>query len=140
MRQDCTPFTPRLSFDNSNTGNTGAIAGSDRPDVVGDPGGGTSTPERFFNTAAFATAAPERFGNAGRNILTGPGLATLDVAVVRTFRFSEAVAVDFRTEAFNLANRPNFDLPNRISDQPGFGSIPSARSARQIQFGLRLRY
>jgi outer membrane receptor protein involved in Fe transport len=138
--QSGTPFTPQLSFDNSNTGNTGAIAGSDRPDVVGDPSGGASTPERFFNTAAFATAAPEMFGNAGRNILTGPGLATVDVAVVRTFRLGESAAVDFRAEAFNLANRPNFDLPIRISDQPGFGSIPSARSARQIQFSLRLRY
>ena len=53
---------------------------------------------------------------------------------------STALGLDLRVEAFNLANRPNFDLPIRISDQPGFGSIPSARSARQIQFSQRLRY
>ena len=134
------PFTPRLSFDNSNTGNTGDVSGVDRPDVVGDPRQGPSTPERFFNTAAFLTPQPFRFGNAGRNILTGPGLATVDVAIVRTFALSESVSLDFRTEAFNLTNRPNFDLPRRVSDQPDFGSIPSAKSARQIQFSLRLRF
>ena len=86
------------------------------------------------------TPEPLHFGNAGRNILTGPGLATVDVAVVRTFALSESVSLDFRTEAFNLANRANFDLPRRVSDQPDFGSIPSAKSARQIQFSLRLRF
>ena len=145
------PFTPRLSFDNSNTGNTGDVSGVDRPDVVGNPRQGPSTPERFFNTAAFAPPQPFQFGNAGRNILTGPGLATVDVAIVRTFALSESVSLDFRTEAFNLANRANFDLPRRVChanrlhkscDLPDsdFGSIPSAKSARQIQFSLRLRF
>ena len=134
------PFTPRLSFDNSNTGNTGDVSGVDRPDVVGNPRQGPSTPERFFNTAAFAPPERFRFGNAGRNILTGPGLATVDVAIVRTFALSESVSLDFRTEAFNLANRVNFDLPRRVYDQPDFGSIASAKSARQIQFSLRLRF
>ncbi len=138
--QSGAPFTPQLSFDNSNTGNTGAVAGADRPDVTGDPRQGRATPERFFNTAAFATPPPQQFGNAGRNILTGPGLATLDVAVVRKFSLGESAELEFRAEAFNLANHPNFDLPRRISDQPGFGSITSAESARQIQFGLRLSF
>ena len=130
------PLTPQLSFDNSNTGNTGAIAGADRPDIVGDPAAGAPTPERFFNTDAFATPAPFTFGNAGRNILIGPGSATVDLAVGRSFRFEKA-RIDIRAEAFNLFNRTNFDLPGRIADQPGFGAIASARSARQIQFSLR---
>ncbi len=138
--QSGAPLTPRLSFDNSNTGNTGAIAGADRPDVIGDPRGGPSTPERFFNTDAFAVPTPFTFGNAGRNILTGPGSATVDLAVGRAFRFGETARVDFRAEAFNLLNRPNFDLPGRIADQPGFGAIAAARSARQIQFSLRLGF
>ncbi len=138
--QSGAPLTPQLSFDNSNTGNTGAIAGADRPDVIDDPTAGASTPERFFNTDAFAVAAPFTFGNAGRNILGGPGSATIDLALGRALHFGETTRLDFRAEAFNLLNRPNFDLPGRIADQPGFGVIAAARSARQIQFSLRLGF
>ena len=138
--QSGAPLTPQLSFDNSNTGNTGAIAGADRPDVIGDPNSGPSTPERFFNTGAFAVPAPFTFGNAGRNILSGPGSATIDLAFGRAFHFGETARLDFRAEAFNLFNQTNFDLPGRIADLPGFGVIASARSARQVQFSLRLGF
>jgi len=134
------PLTPALSFDNSNTGNTGGIFGTDRPNLVGDKDAGRATPERFFNTAAFAAAPPLRFGNAGRNIVSGPGLATLDAAVVKSLRLGEALRLEVRAEVFNLANHPNLDLPRRFADLPTFGSITSAGPSRQIQFSLRLRY
>jgi len=134
------PFTPVLSVDNSNTGNTGSIFGADRPNVVGDPSTGNSSPERFFNTAAFETPAPETFGAAGRNILTGPGFATFDLAVVRTLRIADKATVDVRAEAFNLSNHTNFDLPERFSDQPTFGRIQAAGASRQIQLGLRISF
>ena len=134
------PFTPRLSGDNSNTGNTGGIFGADRPDVVGDPVAGDSTPERFFNTSAFAAPAALTFGNAGRNILTGPGLANLDLAIVRTLRIADKATIDIRAEAFNLTNRANFDLPQHFSDQPTFGRIQAAGASRQIQLGLRIGF
>jgi len=107
---------------------------------VGDPRAGSPTPERFFNTAAFATPPQFRFGNAGRNILTGPGLANLDVAVARVLSLSETVKAELRAEWFNVANHPNFDLPRWFSDLPAFGRIASASPPRQIQFSLRLRY
>jgi len=138
--QSGNPFTPALSFDNSNTGNANAIFGLDRPDVVGDPNAGASTPERFFNTDAFALPAERTFGNAGRNVLTGPGQASLDAAVERTFDLGERLRLDLRAEAFNLTNHSNFDLPRRFADQPTFGRILSARAARQMQFGIRLTY
>ncbi|MBI3697647.1 MAG: TonB-dependent receptor [Acidobacteria bacterium] len=119
------PYTPQLSFDNSNTGNTGGIFGADRPNVAGP---------------AFATPPPLQFGNAGRNILTGSGLVSLDSALVKTIRLSEALRVDLRAEVFNLLNHPNFDLPRRFSDLPTFGRVTSAGPSRQIQFSLRLRY
>ena len=134
------PFTPALSVDNSNTGNSGSIFGQDRPDAVGDPALAASTPERWFNTAAFAMPAPFTFGNAGRNVLIGPGAATVDVAVVRRVPIGERAHIDLRAEAFNLANRTNFDLPRRFADQPTFGRILSAGAARQFQFGLRIEY
>lgn len=140
VAQSGPPFTPQLSFDNSNTGNTGGIFGADRPNVVGNPDTGPRTPERWFNTAAFATAPPLQFGNAGRNILDGEGSANLDAALVKAFRWSEALRLEARGEVFNLFNHPNFDLPRRVSDLPTFGRISSAGASRQVQFSLRLRY
>ena len=134
------PLTPALSVDNSNTGNSGSIFGEDRPNLVGDPHAGPSTPERFFNPGAFATPPEFEFGNVGRNTLTGPSIGTVDVAVVRGFEIGERARFDVRAEGFNLTNRPNFDLPRRFADQPTFGRITSAGAARQLQLGLRITY
>ena len=134
------PFTPALSTDISNTGNSGSIFGQDRPDAVGDPFSGGSTPERFFNTNAFAAPAAFRFGSAGRNVLVGPGQASLDAAVERTLELGERLRLDLRAEAFNVTNHTNFDLPRRFADQPTFGRIVSAGAARQMQLGIRLTY
>jgi hypothetical protein len=80
------------------------------------------------------------FGNAGRNILEGPGLASLDIALVKSFRVTESLRLDARGESFNLFNHPNFDLPRRFSDLPTFGRVPSAGPSRQLQISLRLRF
>ena len=83
---------------------------------------------------------PMTFGSAGRNVLTGPGLASIDLAAVRSFEIGERLRLELRAEAFNLANRANFDLPQRFWDQPTFGRVTTAGAARQIQLGLRLTY
>ena len=134
------PFTPALAADNSNTGNGGGIFGQDRPNVLGDANNGPKTPERFFSTTAFSTPAPGTFGNAGRNTLTGPGFASVDVALTRVFALGERAKLEARAEAFNLTNRANFELPERLADQPTFGRITAAGSARQMQLGLRLTF
>jgi outer membrane receptor protein involved in Fe transport len=140
VAQSGPPFTPQLSFDNSNTGNTGGIFGADRPNVAGDWRSGAGRAERWVNPGAFATPPPLSFGNAGRNILDGPGLANLDVALVKAWRLGESARLDLRAEVFNVFNRPNFDLPRRFSDLPTFGRISSAGASRQAQFSLRLGY
>jgi hypothetical protein len=135
------PFTPILRADNSNTGNTGGIFGSDRPDLVGDPQLSHPTPAQWFNTAAFTIAPKYHFGNAARNILEGPGSFTFDLALSRRFTVREGVNLSFDAEAFNLFNRANFDLPQLIADDPStFGRIFSAKAPRQIQFALRLAF
>ncbi len=134
------PVTPALSVDNSNTGNSGSIFGQDRPDAIGDPHSEPASPERFFDPSAFAMPVPMTFGSAGRNVLTGPGLASIDLAAVRSFEIGERLRLELRAEAFNLANRANFDLPQRFWDQPTFGRVTTAGAARQIQLGLRLTY
>jgi Carboxypeptidase regulatory-like domain/TonB dependent receptor len=135
------PFTPMLSTDNSNTGNTGGNFGVDRPNVLFNPSLPNPTPQEWFNTAAFAIPAQYTWGNAGRNILRGPGLATVDLSLKRSFTLHEGMKLSAEAQAFNLFNRANFNLPDAFADQPlTFGKIFSAGAPRQIQFALRLAF
>jgi len=135
------PFTPILRFDNSNTGNASGNVGYDRPNVTGNPRLGERTPERWFNTSAFTIAPPYTFGNAGRNIVDGPGLVNLDFAVARAFRLSEKLKLTAEAQAFNLTNTAHFHLPERYADEAStFGRIFSARAPRQMQLVLRLHF
>ena len=129
------PFTPRISADRSNTGQL-----QDRPNIVGNARLSNSDPQLWFNTAAFAIPAAGTFGNAGRNILTGPGYNNADLALVKRISFGEGRNLELRGEAFNIFNHPNFDLPNTIADSAQFGRIFSAGAARQIQLGLKLTF
>ena len=135
------PFTPVLQFDNSNTGNVGGSAGSDRPDLLHHPELAQRGPNEWFDTSAFAIPPPYTFGTAGRNIVRGPGLASFDVSLARRFSWGERYALRFEAQAFNLFNRANFDLPQLYADSPNtFGKIFSAKAPRQIQFALRFTF
>jgi hypothetical protein len=135
------PFTPYLRFDNSNTGNSGGIFGLDRPDLLHNPSLSNKGPDRWFDTSAFRIPAQYHFGSAGRNILTGPGLFSIDMAVSRRFALSERVSLSLDVESFNIANHTQFDLPERYADQPTtFGRIFSAKAPRQVQCALRLSF
>jgi hypothetical protein len=135
------PFTPVLRFDNSNTGNVGGNVGSDRPNLVGNPQLSNPTPQMWFNTSAFQIPRRYTFGNVGRNIMCGPGLASWDLSLVRRFRVKEWGSVQFEAQAFNLLNLVNFDLPQLYTDEPStFGRIFSAKAPRQIQFALRFAF
>jgi len=129
------PFTPFVSTDNANV--LGAV---DRPLRIGDGNDGPKTVQQWINTSAFRVAPFGTFGNAGRNILTGPGFKTLDFMLSRVFTITERVSLQFRAESFNIANHPNFDLPSQNVNVPGFGSITQAEAPRQNQFGLKLRF
>jgi len=136
------PFTPQLEFDNSNTGNTGGAGnGYDRPDVVGNWRLANPSAQEWFNTAAFAIPPQYTFGNAGRNILIGPGLFTVDTSLARRFQVGERSAIVFEAQAFNALNRVNFQMPQSFADVPStFGRIFSANPPRQIQFALRYSF
>jgi len=135
------PFTPVLSFDNSSTGNTGGNFGEDRPDVVCSPKIANPGPQEWFNVNAFAIPPPYTWGNAGRNILRGPGLATVDFSLRRTFMLREGLQLVTEAQSFNLLNRANFNQPDAIVDEPlTFGKIFSAKDQRHIQFVLRISF
>jgi len=137
------PFTASLlpSFDNSNTGlsSLGFLA-NDRPNLAGNPKLDDPQPERWFNTAAFAIPPRGTFGNAGRNILTGPGLAAVNLSLVKNFAIRERATVQFRAEAFNLFNGTNFALPDNFVGSPTFGQISTAGSPRRLQLGIKVLF
>ena len=137
------PFTVALlrEFDNSGTGISAlGFGANDRPNIAGDPTLGQPSPERWFNTDAFVFPPLGTFGNAGRNILDGPGYHNVNASLVKNTALSETLNLQFRAEFFNLFNHPNFNLPDNFLGSPSFGQITSAREPRHIQFGLKLLF
>jgi hypothetical protein len=97
----------------------------------------------FFNTSAFTANLPGTYGNTGRNTLTGPGLANVNLSLVRTFRISERLGkVQFRSEFFNALNHANFGQPdsNLADASTSFGKITTASDPRIMQFALRYQF
>ena len=138
IAQTGSPFTVNLSVDRANIG----AGPAQRPDQLRDPNlpGGEQTTDRWFDTSAFALPALYTFGSAPRNSVFGPGYANMDVSLAKTWSVAGRSELEFRWEVFNLFNRANFDLPNRIFGNPNFGRIFSAKTPREMQFGLRLSF
>ena len=135
------PFTPILRFDNSNSGNTGGVFGSDRPNLIKANRADPHTAAQWFDTSAFAIAPQYQFGNAGRNVVRAAGLLQMDCSVSKRFVFGERLSLNAAVEAFNIFNRTQFDVPELFADQPStFGKVLSARAPRQIQLALRLNW
>lgn len=137
VAQSGSPFTVNLAIDRANIG----AGPAQRPDQIRDPNlpAGERTPERWFDTSAFVLQAPFTFGDAPRNSVTGPGFANVDFALAKTWRLGMS-ELEFRWETFNIFNRANFNLPNRIFGNPNFGRISSAKNPREMQFGVRLAF
>jgi hypothetical protein len=134
------PFTVAVhpDIDISNTGRSSlGFGNNDRPNVSGDASLSDPTPDRWFNVAAFSMPAFGTFGNAGRNILDGPGYQNVNLAVLKHLQVARDVRLQLRAEAFNLLNHANFDLPDAFLGSPTFGRILSAQSPRRIQFGIK---
>jgi hypothetical protein len=86
------------------------------------------------------------FGNAGRGRLTGPGFWNFDTSLAKRFAVTERVNMQFRAEAFNIFNHPNFASPNPVvfsgnNYSSSAGAITATSNAsRQIQFALKLLF
>lgn len=135
--QSGAPFTVNLA---NGTANTGTFT---RPSRIcnGNLSGSQQNINEFFDVACFVTPPPYTFGNAGRNILIGPGFETWDVGLDKDFRLTERVGLQFRSEFFNVLNHPNFGIPNNAIGAPGAGTDSYVISnARLIQFALRMHW
>jgi len=129
------PLTVSAGEDTANIGNCC------RPNLV--PGVSTKldnpTINQWFNTAAFSRAPNGTFGTSGRSVVTGPGIVNWDFSTSKDFHFTEQYYLQFRFEAFNFLNHPNWGDPNTNFSNVAFGRIISTRTEmRQLQFGLKL--
>ncbi|HMK28261.1 MAG TPA: carboxypeptidase regulatory-like domain-containing protein [Terriglobales bacterium] len=136
------PFTISVFGD---TANAGTALGENpiRANYTGQPifGPGTRTPAAWFNPAAFVAPPAFTFGNVGRNSVYGPGLQTLDLALVREFSLTERAKFQFRGEFFNALNHTNLGTPNRFVNTPQFGTITEAATpGREIQLSARVSF
>ena len=138
---------------NGDPSNSGPFA-ADRPNIVGnwnEPGAIAGNPtckapaaihavQAWFNTCAFVPNLPDQYGDAGRNILRGPGLINLDFAAYKVFQLNERITAQFRAESFNLTNTPALGNPNTVVGSPLFGQITTAGPARENQLGIKILF
>jgi hypothetical protein len=129
---------PRNSAPGSDRANTGS---DQRADLVPgqDPNDGPKTIAKWFNTDAFALPALGTYGNAGRNIILGPGIFNFDSSIIRNFRISGSKSLQIRLEAFNTFNQPVWNDPNTsMANLTTFGTITSTRKPmRELQVGAK---
>ena len=130
------PYTPQLANTTVNTGT------ASRPDRIasGDLSSGQNI-HHWFDQTAFTTPAQFVYGNAGRDILFGPGRTNVDASLFKDFRPVERMTVQFRAESFNLFNHPQFGQPNATIGSGAVGTITSTvGNPRQMQVALKLMF
>jgi hypothetical protein len=121
--------------------------GNERPDATGRLYviGNTN---QFFDTNVLvnppqlATSVYVRPGNVGRNPIFGPGQFTVDVGLFKDFALTERIKLQFRAQAYNIANHPQFSPPDTNILDSNFGRITSTLldTERQIEFAARVTF
>lgn len=137
------PFTPVIGSNRSGDGDT---RNPDRPSLNPSVSGPVVLGQvnGWFNPNAFVLPAAGTYGDLGRGVFTGPGLADMDVSLFKNTQLSERTSLQFRAEFFNVLNHPNLGPPNTTVFSSGAinasaGLITTlATMPRQIQFGMKL--
>jgi len=146
------PFTAQISgYNRSGNLNTTNFSLNERPNLK--PGASNNPilggPDRYWDVNAFELGPLNQRGNLGRNTMIGPGLVNVDFSLVKSFDVSEGKSLQFRAEAFNAPNHPNFAVPSLRTAFTSATGVPSPTAGiisstvtrpRQIQFGLKLMY
>ena len=159
------PFTPLVGTQNL----SGALSGNWYPNLIGNPNVANQSVSGWFNACtilpngttspagctnpAWAVPTPGTFGNAGRNILRGPGIEDVDISLGKNFRFPlphESGNLQIRFDALNALNHPNFSTPGNNLGTSGAGIITSTTNnynttnnsfgQRLIQLGVRVSF
>jgi hypothetical protein len=137
------PFTPQIGANRAGDGDT---RNPDRPSINPAFSGPVmlGSPNEWFNPSAFLLPTAGTYGNLGRGVYRGPGLADLDVSLFKTTKLTERTNLQFRAEFFNALNHANFGTPNATvfsgtAFNPSAGLVTvTTTTSRQIQFGLKL--
>ena len=127
----------------TSTSSLNGIPNTVRPDVTG-PIRIVGSVDQWFDQSVFVAAS--HFGNLGRNVVTGPAFNNVDLSVIKNARPGR-LTLQFRVDAFDVLNHPNFGPPGNIVGSPGFGKITRTRlptgeagSSRQIQLAVRMSF
>ena len=134
------PFTPRYlgNTEELNAGTNGTL----RPNLV--PGQPVSLPNpsilKWFNTAAFATPPTGTYGDARRNSIIGPGSKVFDMAFTKIVPLKESRVLEFRAQATNVFNIPNYTSIDTSVTSPTFGRVTAAGAMRQFTMTARFRF
>src|SRR3984957_9340549 len=115
----------------------------ERPNVSGSAASQSTAQSllTYFAGYSFTTPSPNNpFGNLGRNAFRTPGFEQWDLGIDKSFRITEAIRLQFRSEFFNVLNHTNFGPPTNITTSGAFGTITNTLPARQIQFALKLLF
>jgi hypothetical protein len=140
------PFTPH--FVNQENEIEGGTSTTLRPDLVPGQAIQLSNPSvhEWFNTAAF-TSPPENsqgqivgYGNARRNSIIGPGTKVFDMAFTKVIPLKESRMLEFRAQATNIFNIPNFSSIDTNVNSPTFGRVTAASAMRQFTMTARFRF
>jgi carboxypeptidase family protein len=122
-----------------------------RPNRICDGNISDRTIDRWFDTSCFVSPADitGTYGDAGRGIIRGPGSFNIDASLIKNTRFGR-YETEFRIEAFNVLNHPQFGNPNTTLGNAAFGTISSMLSnpscslcgtvERQVQLGVKVRF
>jgi carboxypeptidase family protein len=152
--QSGAPFTVNMGTDIANNGEP-LSAPSQRPNLTCNPNTGPKTTIEWFNTSCFETPAAFTYGNAGRDIVIGPGLDDFDATLQKQFPIRENMNLQFRLDMFDFFNHPNFNAPIgagrtcptgvtlsscQVPGNTSFAAITSANDPRDMQFSLRLTF
>ena len=123
------------------------MAGTDRPNLIGDPCLDPGRPRgekitQYANPAAFQVPPNFTFGNAPRLLgCRGEGITNSDLSIIKFFPIKETFRAEFRGEFINAFNRPQLGMPNMTFNSGAFGVITSQQNTpRVIQFSIRLNF
>ena len=134
------------------------VSGSLRANVTGAPIAlGNPTTLEWFNTAAFCSPASSgsstpgstsacanpngsAFGDAGRNVIEGPGQVTLDMNLAKIITIKESRALEFRVQAANVFNTAHFAAINTIVNSLTYGQVTSVGAMRRVTMLARFRF
>jgi hypothetical protein len=145
-------YTPRVLGNTVDI--TRGVSGSLRADVTGAPITiANPTTAEWFNTAAFCSPSSTvgtstactnpngtTFGDAGRNVIEGPGQVVADMSFGKTIMIKESRALEFRFQAANVFNFISYSSINTIANSLQFGEVTSAAPTRRLTFIARFRF